>query len=305
MNRIDRSTEPVGKIRSSITNRLQTKMFFRLIGIFIAVNLIICVIAATALAFHSENRIVYAMELIIVQGSPEDEIWMDFAGVNVRALPELSIEGSTVWPFTRFLSFDAENTVRGFRAQSGSFLETVSTITYVVGVSTDNGAYEIELHIGAFLLYFILGMFVLMLTELLVLLSATVDDRRMIRKTLDPISEFARAAQNFSEINRQLDHEKMMTLAGRLDGIDAGHLDSRIQLDDLHEELRNVGEAINGMLDRINESYAAQARFVSDASHELRTPIAVIQGYANLLDRWGKEDEKTLTESIAAIKDEA
>jgi signal transduction histidine kinase len=59
------------------------------------------------------------------------------------------------------------------------------------------------------------------------------------------------------------------------------------------------------MLDRINESYAAQARFVSDASHELRTPIAVIQGYANLLDRWGMEDEKALTESVAAIKDEA
>jgi len=44
--------------------------------------------------------------------------------------------------------------------------------------------------------------------------------------------------------------------------------------------------------------------FVSDASHELRTPISVIQGYANLLDRWGKNDEKTLQESIDAIKDE-
>jgi len=73
----------------------------------------------------------------------------------------------------------------------------------------------------------------------------------------------------------------------------------------MHDELKNVAIAINSMLDRINESYAAQAPFVSDASPELRTPIAVIQGYANLLDRWGTQDEKTLIESVTAIKDEA
>ena len=48
-----------------------------------------------------------------------------------------------------------------------------------------------------------------------------------------------------------------------------------------------------------------QSRFVNDASHELRTPIAVIQGYANMLERWGKTDEKILDEGIGAIKNEA
>ncbi|MDO4547640.1 MAG: HAMP domain-containing sensor histidine kinase [Clostridia bacterium] len=78
---------------------------------------------------------------------------------------------------------------------------------------------------------------------------------------------------------------------------------SRLSMGD--KELMGLEEAINDLLDRMREAYQEQTRFVSDASHELRTPIAVIQGYANMLDRWGKQDESILDESIAAIKSEA
>ncbi|HEY8805144.1 MAG TPA: HAMP domain-containing sensor histidine kinase, partial [Clostridium sp.] len=72
-----------------------------------------------------------------------------------------------------------------------------------------------------------------------------------------------------------------------------------------HDELKQLAETFNDMLDRIQSSYEMQNQFVSDASHELRTPIAVIQGYTNMLYRWGKDDKNVLEESIIAIKSES
>jgi len=293
------------KFRYSITNKLNKRLFFRLLGLFLTLNTLICIITGAALAFYCENKVITALEILPDKEPPASGEWMEMAGMGVRKLTQPSIRGTFRWPFSRFLPYETQYNIRGFRASGNGFAGTISSISYVVNVRVDDTVYEVELFIGTFIQWFIYAFIALQVFELLILLSRTLKDRKMIRRTLDPIAELARAAQSLNEVNKQLDHEKMMALAGSLDGIDAGRLDTRIQIDDLQEELKNVAIAINGMLDRINESYAAQARFVSDASHELRTPIAVIQGYANLLDRWGMEDEKALTESVAAIKDEA
>lgn len=79
----------------------------------------------------------------------------------------------------------------------------------------------------------------------------------------------------------------------------------RLNIEGTQNELKDLAETINEMLDRLALSYESQKQFVSDASHELRTPIAVIQGYINMLDRWGKRDEAIMEESIEAIKQEA
>ena len=82
-------------------------------------------------------------------------------------------------------------------------------------------------------------------------------------------------------------------------------LDKRLDVSGSKDELKDLARTFNEMLDKIQKSVEQQNQFVSDASHELRTPIAVIQGYADLLDRWGKDDQQVLEESIAAIKSEA
>ncbi len=86
--------------------------------------------------------------------------------------------------------------------------------------------------------------------------------------------------------------------------ISGSNLSLRINTEDVQDELSELAKTINGMMDKIENSYNRQQQFVSDASHELRTPIAVLQGYADMLDRWGKNDPNVLLEAISTIKSE-
>lgn len=82
-------------------------------------------------------------------------------------------------------------------------------------------------------------------------------------------------------------------------------LDRRIEANQTDDELSRLAKTFNEMIDRLQLSFEKQNQFVADASHELRTPISVIQGYIGLIDRWGKEDKNVLGESIIAIKNES
>lgn len=81
----------------------------------------------------------------------------------------------------------------------------------------------------------------------------------------------------------------------------ANNLSTRLNLSGTKDELKDLAYTFNKMLDDIQKSYEREKQFVSDASHELRTPIAVIKGYAGMLNRWGKDDPAILDESIQAI----
>jgi two-component system OmpR family sensor kinase len=53
--------------------------------------------------------------------------------------------------------------------------------------------------------------------------------------------------------------------------------DAKLPLPEARDEVRRLGETLNDMLDRLRRSFERERRFVADASHELRTPIAVIK----------------------------
>ena len=133
------------------------------------------------------------------------------------------------------------------------------------------------------------------------LLEEIIFGTAKIRKTLKPLNEMAETASRLTDM--VFDEEKFHNLEDAISKISPITSDERIHIGD--NELQGLEVAINNLLDRMRDSYRQQARFVSDASHELRTPISVIQGYANMLDRWGKDDESVLDESIKAIKSES
>lgn len=109
------------------------------------------------------------------------------------------------------------------------------------------------------------------------------------------------AKKNISRISNKLNQ-----IMKQFNRITINNLEQeRIGEEGVQNELKEVAITINSMLDRLENAYETQKQFVSNASHELRTPIAVVQGYVNMLDRWGAEDPEVLAESVEAIKNEA
>lgn len=69
--------------------------------------------------------------------------------------------------------------------------------------------------------------------------------------------------------------------------IGADHLDARLPRNYGVEEVSRLARSFNALLDRLEEAFELQRRFVADASHELRTPLTTIRGNVDvlLLDR--------------------
>lgn len=125
--------------------------------------------------------------------------------------------------------------------------------------------------------------FILFIINLIFITTISIIGAKTSKKLLKPVENMTKTVKN----------------------ITVNALNTRLDISGSQDELKELAETFNKMLDRIQTSYEIQNQFVSDASHELRTPISVIQGYSNLLSRWGKEDKAVLEESIESIKTEA
>ncbi|MED3910049.1 HAMP domain-containing sensor histidine kinase [Peribacillus simplex] len=95
-------------------------------------------------------------------------------------------------------------------------------------------------------------------------------------------------------------------MSGTMKDIEKSGEYKRIPLSDQSkDELQVMGVAFNRMIERLERNYNQQQQFLSDASHELKTPITVIESYSSLLKRWGMRDEAIQEEAVEAIHHEA
>ncbi len=94
-----------------------------------------------------------------------------------------------------------------------------------------------------------------------IVLIACIGGYFMVRRMLLPIRRIAQTARRIGTEN---------------------DLKARIDLGDGRDELHQLADTFNDMFGRLDQAFEAQRRFVSDASHELRTPVSVITAQCEL-----------------------
>jgi heavy metal sensor kinase len=86
--------------------------------------------------------------------------------------------------------------------------------------------------------------------------------------------------------------------------ITGSNLDARLEIGRATDEIETLAASFNELLGRLDQSFESMRRFVADASHELRTPIAIIRGEADVALSHERTDAEYQA-SLGIVLDEA
>ena len=127
-------------------------------------------------------------------------------------------------------------------------------------------------------------LYVLIATSIFTLIPAVFGSHFLGRVILKPIKELDFAMKE----NIELEKWKTIDIKNRS-----------------HDELYEMETTFNALIVHLKDSFQKQEMFVSNASHELKTPISIVKSYAQLLKRRGSKDMDIFHESVDAIDSEA
>lgn len=96
----------------------------------------------------------------------------------------------------------------------------------------------------------------------------------------------------------------IITLSKAMRQVGSERLDVRL-VTHRRDEIGELTTSFNDLLARLEEAFARERQFISDASHELKTPLTSINANAQLLMRWGDRDPAVREESLETIARES
>jgi two-component system, OmpR family, sensor kinase len=97
----------------------------------------------------------------------------------------------------------------------------------------------------------------------------------------------------------------VMAMSSQAGRIGAANLHERLPIQNAKDELGRLAASFNELLERVDQSFERQRRFMSDASHELRTPAAILRGESEVALSRGERPAEEYRESLAVLHAEA
>lgn len=125
---------------------------------------------------------------------------------------------------------------------------------------------------------------------------ATANQQREVQEAIWIIIRVTAIAVTITSILAWIFAGKILTplrlLAQTAQTISENNLDQRISVQG-NDEVTQLSLTFNEMLDRLQSAFITQQRFLSDVSHELKTPITIIQGHLDVMGHTLEEQEET------------
>ncbi len=132
---------------------------------------------------------------------------------------------------------------------------------------------------------------------------AMLDSVRMVLLLVFPVSLLLTAVGGYLLTRRSL--SPVIAMTEHASRIGTSTLHDRLPVPNAYDEYGQLATVINGLLSRIESAFEQQRRFMADASHELRTPISIVRGEADIALAKADRSPEEYREALSVVRAEA